>query len=853
MVGTNVNFHYNGIPARVRWIRSCVDKPICFVDAATAHLLDRQYLQPPLYDESVYPYMTETEIGEILVQRDHAEHARIKAWWEKEKAKYTIKKTVIAASQGVENIGFQFMFDTMGSNSFWGTIAEMAFNIGCGLLEWGFDHEPRGTAKPAYYSLKLFDKKVGDFDSVIDLNPLPEGGNPTNWTWIIKFTKDNRDTFVLWSESGVQTLDLSPYFSTSNVCVTRIVTGLDENYEPVYPDDQTVEATSVPIDEVPIFVQERGAYHHVSDCTVCHYGLGGSAETSACGDSANLKMVRDEIVTPNSDTRPVVFTGSYVRGGEPYDGVCEVCHTDTVYHRNSALGDHSHYTGENCISCHPHKTVYAGKDIFSASDTGLASHDTHMMDQTKGPGSDACTDCHSASSPPAPGESILFADGNPLATTTACNTCHSEGGAYNGSGMAKTSWGEGVYESGSGALKEGQEEWCVSCHDSGMSVCQGVRAPNVELYYTGGHGRPDADVECLVCHDAAFAHIDGEPRSYWFNDEDVNPADDNADMYDVANSGVAYAAGYRLRYIDGKVPMMIPAIHSYTFDNNLDLSEMKSTAYRRCFNAGCHNALKIFSEGIGIYTNFTAREPDPPYSYSAGGEDRNLHAYHLTRGIAQWDSDWDIGTDTLPETEWGNDSVTSCPTCHNVHGVAGTQGSTNDTMVRDGSLVGRSGFGFSFVIEDTAAGGYPWVTSEGATASTSVGSIFRNGTGNNEMCFGCHGVGGPSNASFIAENVPVVYSGYHAGLDSQDTLTVAGSPWAAGELVGKYIRNVTDGSYGGTIVANTVNTATSDSLCCGGSGAETPGRTEMKLRSMSTITIRITTAPGRTSWPPQQI
>ena len=94
--------------------------------------------------------------------------------------------------------------------------------------------------------------------------------------------------------------------------------------------------------------------HHVADCTVCHYGLGGSSEASACGDSENLKMVREEIVTPNSGTKPVVFTGAYVRGTVPYDGVCEVCHTETAYHRNDSSGDHTHYAGENCVSCHLH-------------------------------------------------------------------------------------------------------------------------------------------------------------------------------------------------------------------------------------------------------------------------------------------------------------------------------------------------------------------------------------------------------------------------------------------------------------------------------------------------------------------
>lgn len=59
-------------------------------------------------------------------------------------------------------------------------------------------------------------------------------------------------------------------------------------------------------------------------------------------------------------------------------------------------------------------------------------------------------------------------------------------------------------------------------------------------------------------------------------------------------------------------------------------------------------------------------------------------------------------------------------------------------MIRDGSLVGRTGYGFSYVLEDIGSGGYPWVTSTGATQATSVGAIFRNNTAN--MCAGsmCH-------------------------------------------------------------------------------------------------------------------
>ena len=66
-------------------------------------------------------------------------------------------------------------------------------------------------------------------------------------------------------------------------------------------------------------------------------------------------------------------------------------------------------------------------------------------------------------------------------------------------------------------------------------------------------------------------------------------------------------------------------------------------------------------------------------------------------------------------------------------------------MIRDGTLAGRTGYGFSYVIEDIA--GYPIVTSTGATQSNSIGAIFRNNT--NNMCAGsmCHGNPTPPSGS----------------------------------------------------------------------------------------------------------
>jgi predicted CxxxxCH...CXXCH cytochrome family protein len=93
----------------------------------------------------------------------------------------------------------------------------------------------------------------------------------------------------------------------------------------------------------------------------------------------NLKMVGNfdfnswpwigRIASPNSGLREVVFESLGVDQGGPslhsfadndedgngyYDGVCETCHTETNHHRNFEPDLPDHYTGTNCMTCHPH-------------------------------------------------------------------------------------------------------------------------------------------------------------------------------------------------------------------------------------------------------------------------------------------------------------------------------------------------------------------------------------------------------------------------------------------------------------------------------------------------------------------
>jgi hypothetical protein len=485
------------------------------------------------------------------------------------------------------------------------------------------------------------------------------------------------------------------------------------------------------------------------------------------------KLIESTIPTPSSGDKAVKFfgdPGSFVSGDTTYNGICEICHTKTKYHRNNDDGDHTHNIGIKCIQCHKHINGFshgaggAGCEDCHGHDDGwnggtysgsTVSHSTHTendSDDLKGPYI-TCGDCHDRNNFP------YFKSGTDsngdgkynLAETNVCDNCHSPGGTYDGVNTpdigAKLNWEEGVYD---GSLKAGREQWCVGCHDNDASVIDGVSAPDVSLFWTVGHSR-NAIVVCEDCHDTALTHIDGEARTYAFDSAYYGPS----------QSGVAYQAGYRLVSVNGSVPLMIPANYSITFGYNAQT--MKDNAFNLCFQ--CHDKDKVLDNtpGDGLDTNFKASPPNPPrnYSYAWGsGADTNEHVAHIMNYAGPFaDSDWDTGT-TGPGGSNGRDTMTACSSCHNVHGAVGVEGLANEVMIRDGGLSGRlsgatgyGGYGFSYVIEDVGAGGYPMVTSIGATQSNSVGAIFRNNTEKANMCGGgmCHGdPAAPAGSSYNA-------------------------------------------------------------------------------------------------------
>jgi len=95
--------------------------------------------------------------------------------------------------------------------------------------------------------------------------------------------------------------------------------------------------------------------HELLNCLTCH----------DAHNYANRLGVKAKIKTPNSGFKTVVFTAvsgpnSFADGDAVYNGICEVCHTQTHYYRNdgSVLNNHTgtglDYSGQDCLTCHTH-------------------------------------------------------------------------------------------------------------------------------------------------------------------------------------------------------------------------------------------------------------------------------------------------------------------------------------------------------------------------------------------------------------------------------------------------------------------------------------------------------------------
>jgi len=286
-------------------------------------------------------------------------------------------------------------------------------------------------------------------------------------------------------------------------------------------------------------------------CTECH----------SPHNTGNVYLVRDRVKTPGGAVRAASFkryTGASSFGEDTGGSICEVCHTNTKYHKSDGTGT-GHNTRKNCLSCHKHSTGFSpaggsspcydchdgsgGPDIKSlmgmgtgGAGNGKASRHTIVFDNKTGssclmmchtnlhnsgspnlkttPEGDLCNNatCHNGGAElTSQGKSINVGGrfGSSLHNYTAtvqdefglfryganCTKCHVPHGSDNYPNMAGSINGR--------ATGGNTSELCFGCHDSGRSR----GAADIETLWKANpsnHGHYDYNaskqMECVTCH-----------------------------------------------------------------------------------------------------------------------------------------------------------------------------------------------------------------------------------------------------------------------------------------------------------------------------------------------------------------
>lgn len=212
-------------------------------------------------------------------------------------------------------------------------------------------------------------------------------------------------------------------------------------------------------------------------CTVCHnpHSQGGQPGGKFIFNFITLDNIEVYGGKPaKRGKRSVVFNGptgpgSFADGDALYNGICEVCHTETDYHRNNASENHEHYVGMNCIACHNHGNGFGhgnggGTNCGDCHDT-LTNHD-HRAIPVTGTG---CAVCHAVASQPE--VDILH---------VTCSRCH----GYNGDKL------DGVLVTAAITNgKGGADQPCESCH-----------TPATQHDMVTDHNNLSVTDSCGVCH-----------------------------------------------------------------------------------------------------------------------------------------------------------------------------------------------------------------------------------------------------------------------------------------------------------------------------------------------------------------
>lgn len=392
-------------------------------------------------------------------------------------------------------------------------------------------------------------------------------------------------------------------------------------------------------------------------CNECHdpHSHDSAYPGSRCSgddDGGGGCFIKDQIsvnsawVTPLTSSKTVVLTAqtgtnSLADGDTTYNGLCEVCHTATSYHRADGSGS-SHNAGLDCIGCHSHSDGTDG-----ATGDGFA-------------GAGGCTICHELTQPNGTGDyrrEVVGAGGDftltshhvtdgtttEVITDDDCEVCHDQSthktiGNTPNVLLTDADGGASITYDGTGSSVE---TFCLSCHDGDASVpfSDGATVADIEGTWAGSaHDATTAagmaDERCLGCHGGT----------------------------DSTRTGLTYDQN----------------VHGASYAHLLSRSPFASVAPTSsflCYNSGCHG------------------------TSGSGGDLQTVFARTYTHTITS-DTVHDEATEAA--STWGSGAFTggnrhvNCLDCHDSHAAGATNHTAGTNAVTTSSpIYGASGVSFT--------------------------------------------------------------------------------------------------------------------------------------------------------------
>lgn len=425
-------------------------------------------------------------------------------------------------------------------------------------------------------------------------------------------------------------------------------------------------------------------------------------------DGASFPSGAGEVVALQSISTVSSDFGNDAGGHVSSKRICEVCHSNTSYHRYDTTGQSSlqHFNGEDCIACHRHNAGFRAGcgDCHGDSGTGTAWPDGvanninpsyAAFDDDAGPhaghaaalgGNTSCSNCH-----PQVETSSVHLDGTVDLLTTgftyekSTQTCSS----ISCHGGTDATWRDG------GA--------CLDCHAS----VQGNRVAVKGQFSANSHhvqGVTVTNAHCYQCH--WEANSDGTVNAAYHGRSATSTID--LVIYGAGTRPTAYTAG-------------TTAITYIADGSRAEIAKLN----QHCL--GCHsnanNAATPFGDGktpkqyawdgTSVAARYSQSEITNWGKYPAvanAAQKIQTKAYSAHGNATGNQGGWSAGAATsggtgvdgiLPNTRNGTVNV-ACYDCHNSHGssVSGKTTSYTSATVNGGLLkettAGKSGYSVSY-------------------------------------------------------------------------------------------------------------------------------------------------------------